>query len=119
MVGKASTIIRSPSMMGHSGVWYTYCAYVRDSLGRRMSKQSEQKVGFIGLGALGRPMAENLVRAGFDVVVHNRSRDVVAALAAKGARTAETPMGVACEASVIFIMVRDEAQLRDVAFSST
>ena len=37
-------------------------------------------VGFIGLGVMGRPMAGNLLRAGYDLVVHNRSRDPVDAL---------------------------------------
>ena len=46
-------------------------------------------IGFIGLGLMGRPMALNLRKHGFDVIVHSRSRGPVDALAAAGARTAE------------------------------
>ena len=51
-------------------------------------------VGVIGLGRMGRPMAERLVSAGFHVTVHNRSREPVEALAAQGARTAESAADV-------------------------
>jgi 2-hydroxy-3-oxopropionate reductase len=46
------------------------------------------RVGFIGLGLMGRPMATNLVRAGFEVTVFNRSRPPMDALAAEGAQLA-------------------------------
>ena len=43
------------------------------------------RVGFIGLGIMGRPMASNLLKAGFHVVAHSRTRSKVDALAAQGA----------------------------------
>ena len=46
------------------------------------------KIGFVGLGLMGAPMARNLVRAGFDVIVHGRDADTVARLQAEGARSA-------------------------------
>jgi 3-hydroxyisobutyrate dehydrogenase len=53
------------------------------------------KLGFIGLGRMGRPMTENLLRKGFEVTVHNRSRGVVDELAEQGAQAAASPRGVA------------------------
>ena len=53
------------------------------------------KVGFIGLGKMGRPMTQQLLKAGFEVTVHNRSRGVVDELAKEGARPAGSPREVA------------------------
>jgi 3-hydroxyisobutyrate dehydrogenase-like beta-hydroxyacid dehydrogenase len=52
------------------------------------------RVGFIGLGRMGFPMAHNLIKAGHTVVAHNRSRGPVERLAAFGAIPASTPVGV-------------------------
>jgi 3-hydroxyisobutyrate dehydrogenase-like beta-hydroxyacid dehydrogenase len=49
------------------------------------------KIGFVGLGAMGGPMALNLVKAGFEVVVHDVNPNRVAPLAAAGARVVDTP----------------------------
>ena len=64
-------------------------------------------VGFIGLGLMGRPMAVNLHAAGAEVVIHNRSRAVVDALAAEGLSPAHTPREVAERAPVVFVMATD------------
>jgi 2-hydroxy-3-oxopropionate reductase len=64
-------------------------------------------IGFIGLGLMGRPMALNLRKHDFDVIVHSRSRGPVDALAAAGARVAESPAGVALHARVIITMLPD------------
>lgn len=53
------------------------------------------RVGFIGLGKMGRPMAVNLLRKGFDLTVHNRSRGVVEELLSMGAKAATSPAGAA------------------------
>jgi 2-hydroxy-3-oxopropionate reductase len=66
-------------------------------------------VGVIGLGAMGAPMARNLVAAGHTVVVHSRSRGPVDALAALGARPADTPAQLARAADVIIAMLPDQA----------
>ena len=52
-------------------------------------------VGFIGLGKMGRPMTQQLLKAGFEVTVHNRSRGVVDELAKEGAKPASSPREVA------------------------
>jgi 2-hydroxy-3-oxopropionate reductase len=49
------------------------------------------RIGFIGLGIMGKPMARNLLEAGFSLTVHNRSRAAVDELAADGADVADSP----------------------------
>lgn len=71
------------------------------------------KVGFIGLGQMGRGMAANLVTAGHDVTVYNRSAEKAAGL---GARVAGTPAEAALGADAVLTMVAHDSALREVAF---
>ena len=64
-------------------------------------------VGFIGLGLMGRPMSMNLHAAGAEVVIHNRSRAVVDALATEGLSPAHSPREVAQRAPVVIVMATD------------
>lgn len=66
-------------------------------------------VGFIGLGALGAPMAANLLAQGFALTVHNRHRDRELPLAAAGARRAATPAAAAHGAAVLALCLSDDA----------
>src|SRR5688572_21085048 len=66
-----------------------------------------ETIGFIGLGIMGRPMAENLLRAGYPLVVHNRSRGAVDALVTQGARAANSPREVAEQCDVVITMLPD------------
>ncbi len=66
-----------------------------------------ETVGFIGLGIMGRPMALNLMKAGYKLVVTSRSRGPVEAVAAAGAKAVSKPVDVAREADVIITMVPD------------
>ncbi|GAB3672357.1 NAD(P)-dependent oxidoreductase [Salinisphaera aquimarina] len=71
------------------------------------------KIGFIGLGAIGTPMAQNLVAADFDVTVWNRSADKCAPLVEAGATQADTPAGcAACD--VMITMLADDDALASV-----
>ena len=63
------------------------------------------KIGFIGLGLMGKHMARNLHAAGAYVVIHNRSRAIVDELAAEGMTPATSPSGVAKRSSVILLML--------------
>src|SRR4051812_34885972 len=63
---------------------------------------------------MGKPMTRNLLGAGYDVVVHNRSRAAVDELAGEGARPAEHPRAVAEEASVVITMLPDSPQVVEV-----
>jgi 2-hydroxy-3-oxopropionate reductase len=73
------------------------------------------KLGFIGLGLMGKPMALNLLKAGYPLVVHNRSRDVVAALVNEGAEQAQSPREVASRVEIIFTNLPDSPDVEKVA----
>src|SRR5687768_13170454 len=67
----------------------------------------QETIGFIGLGLMGRPMAKNLLKAGYPVVAHNRSRGPVDDLVSAGATAASSPAEVARQATRIITMVPD------------
>ena len=71
-------------------------------------------VGFIGLGLMGRPMAKNLLKAGYPLVVHNRSPAPVDDLVAAGAFRAASPTEVARRATRIFTMLPDSPDVERV-----
>lgn len=65
----------------------------------------QTRVGFIGLGIMGKPMAKNLIRAGFPLVVHNRSQAAVEELTQLGATPAASPREVAAQVDVVITML--------------
>jgi len=73
------------------------------------------KLGFIGLGIMGRPMAGHLLAAGHELFVHSRS-GAPAELTAQGAKACDTPSQVAQQADIIFLMVPDTPHVQDVLF---
>ena len=74
-----------------------------------------QTIGFIGLGIMGRPMAKNLLKAGFALVVHSRSRGPVDELVQAGARAANTPREVAGLSDVLIAMLPNSPDVELVA----
>ena len=70
------------------------------------------KVGFIGLGAMGGPMALNLVKAGFKLVVHDIDQTKTAPLRAKGAELAGTAEAVAAavERTIVIVETTEQAE---------
>ena len=74
----------------------------------------KKRVGFIGLGIMGKPMAKNLLKAGFPLVVFNRSRGPVEALAKEGAFAADSSKGVAEQSEVIITMLPDSPEVEEV-----
>src|SRR5258706_4007047 len=74
------------------------------------------KIGFVGLGKMGSGMARNLLRAGHELVVYNRSREKAEALAPEGARVADSPMAAARDAEAVVTMLADDRALEDVVF---
>lgn len=68
---------------------------------------STLRLGYIGLGLMGKPMAQNLLKAGFPLVVHNRSRQKVEELVRQGACAAESPREVAERSDVVFTNLPD------------
>jgi 3-hydroxyisobutyrate dehydrogenase len=73
-------------------------------------------VGFVGLGTMGAPMARNLLNAGFDVTVHNRTREKEEPLGAAGARRAASPAEAARNADVVITIVSDTPDVEHVLF---
>jgi 3-hydroxyisobutyrate dehydrogenase-like beta-hydroxyacid dehydrogenase len=72
------------------------------------------KLGFIGLGALGTPLAENLVSGGHELYVFNRTASKTKALADKGAKVCASIEALAKEVKIVFTMVSDDAALESV-----
>ncbi len=73
-----------------------------------------ERIGFIGLGLMGKPMALNLIKGGYSLVVHNRSRGAVDALVAAGAKAAASPAEVARVSDVVITIVPDTPDVRQV-----
>ena len=65
----------------------------------------QTRVGFIGLGLMGKPMAGHILNAGYPVTVHNRSRAAVDELVAQGAQAAASPREVAANSDVVITML--------------
>jgi 3-hydroxyisobutyrate dehydrogenase len=74
------------------------------------------RAGFIGLGNIGRPMAERIVEGGLTTTVYDLVAEQVAALEAAGARGARSPREVAETCDVVGVCVRDDADVRSVAY---
>lgn len=72
------------------------------------------KVGFIGLGIMGKPMSKNLVKAGYELVVYNRSQSKADELVGLGAVRGTSPADVAGQVSVIITMLPNSPQVREV-----
>ncbi|MFW5863247.1 MAG: NAD(P)-dependent oxidoreductase [Desulfohalobiaceae bacterium] len=64
-----------------------------------------QRIGFAGLGIMGRAMAENVLRAGFELTVYNRTRDKCSQLQQKGAQVADSAEQLAKDCDVIVLML--------------
>jgi putative dehydrogenase len=76
-----------------------------------------QSIGFVGLGAIGTPMAQNLVKAGFEVRGYDVRAEAVSALAAAGARPAASAAEAAEGADLLVLMVVNAAQAEQVLFA--
>jgi 2-hydroxy-3-oxopropionate reductase len=71
-------------------------------------------LGYIGLGLMGKPISRNLLKAGFPLVVHNRSRGPVDELTAEGALPAASPAEVASKVEVVFTNLPDTPDVEKV-----
>jgi len=72
------------------------------------------KVGYIGLGLMGKSIARNILKAGFPLVVHNRSRAAVDELVAEGAIAASSPAVVAAQSDIVFTNLPDSPDVEKV-----
>ena len=78
-----------------------------------------QNVGFIGLGSMGLPMAENILKAGFSLIVYNRTRQKASPLLERGAKWADTPGELAGMSDIVVSMVANDAALNDIVDGPT
>ena len=76
---------------------------------------SKPKIGFIGLGIMGKPMAGHLIDAGYELVVHNRNRDAVDELVGRGAIEAHSGKEVAEQSDIAITMLPDSPDVESVA----
>lgn len=72
------------------------------------------KVGFIGLGIMGKPMAKNLIKAGYELIVNDHNQDHVQELVALGAEAGKNGADIATKADVIITMVPNSPHVRSV-----
>jgi 2-hydroxy-3-oxopropionate reductase len=74
-----------------------------------------ETIGFIGLGIMGRPMAKNLRKAGFPLIVHNRSRAAVEDLVQSGAKAGPSPREVAAQSDILITVLPNSPDVEAVA----
>ena len=72
------------------------------------------KVAFIGMGTMGVGMARNILKAGHDVIVHNRTRHKEESLAAEGAQRAASPREASAGAEIIVVCVSDTPDVEEI-----
>ncbi|GGO37878.1 2-hydroxy-3-oxopropionate reductase [Deinococcus humi] len=75
----------------------------------------KETIGFIGLGIMGKPMALNLIKAGYALTVNNRTPEVMEELVQAGARAAHSAREVAGQSDIIITMLPDSPQVEEVA----
>jgi 2-hydroxy-3-oxopropionate reductase len=73
-----------------------------------------ERIGFIGLGLMGKPMARNLLRAGFHVTVFNRSQRAIEELVTEGAAPGASPEHVANQSDIVITMLPDTPDVEAV-----
>ncbi|RFZ83308.1 NAD(P)-dependent oxidoreductase [Mucilaginibacter terrenus] len=80
---------------------------------------STTHIGWIGLGLMGIPMSQQLLKAGYPVTVYNRNKDKEAALKEQGAQTASTPAELIQQTDVVVIMVTDDKAINELFNGNT
>lgn len=78
-----------------------------------------KRIGFIGTGTMGEPMAENLIEAGYNVTVYNRTKEKTEKLAKMGAKVADNPKEAAVESEIIITIVTDGPAVKSVLFGDS
>ena len=74
----------------------------------------KESIGFIGLGIMGSGMTANLLKAGFDVIVWNRSPGRITPLAQAGAAVAASPAAVSVSSIIVIVCVSDTPDVEEV-----
>ena len=76
------------------------------------------KIAFIGLGNMGTPMVNNLMNAGHELILYNRTAQKADPFIERGARLAKTPMEAARDCEIIFTMLSNDAAVEEIVFGS-
>jgi 2-hydroxy-3-oxopropionate reductase len=76
------------------------------------------KIGFIGLGIMGKPMAKNLIKAGYSVVVYDRNKNKRDEVVAAGAEEGLSPKDVASRTEIIITMLQNSPNVKDVVLGT-
>ncbi len=110
--------LSSPS----AAIWASSAQQRRNLLMRLKNNHQDErenimtiKVGFIGLGIMGKPMSKNLLKAGYSLVVSDRNPEAIADVIAAGAETATTPKAIAEQCDVIITMLPNSPHVKEVA----
>jgi len=74
------------------------------------------KIGWIGLGTMGNPMSQQLIKSGYPLTVYNRTQEKEDAIKAAGATTASTPSELIQQTDVVIIMVSDDKAIKDIFY---
>ncbi len=77
------------------------------------------RLGFIGLGNMGQPMARNLIRAGHDLIVYNRTRSRAEEIHAEGASVADSPADAARDVEALITMLADDHAVEEVVLGQS
>jgi 2-hydroxy-3-oxopropionate reductase len=77
-----------------------------------------KNIGFIGLGIMGKPMAKNLLKAGYNLVVYDINTDPVKELVHAGAKAGNSPEDVAAQSEVIITMLPNSPEVREVVLGN-
>jgi 3-hydroxyisobutyrate dehydrogenase len=80
---------------------------------------AKKKIGWIGLGRMGRPMCINLVNAGFSVTVYDKDAAKITAVVGSGLLAATSPAALAAQSDLVISMIFDDAALQDVVLGAT
>lgn len=75
-------------------------------------------IGFIGMGYMGLPMAQNLLKKGFSLTVYNRTKEKAAPLLTDGAKWASTPRELGVHTDIVITMISDDEVLKSLVFGS-
>ena len=82
-----------------------------------MSKSDKKVVGFIGLGRMGKPMANNILKSGYPLIVFDTRKEPLVELGKLGAKVATTANELGQESDVLVVMVVNYEQIKEVVFS--
>src|SRR5436190_19015385 len=89
----------------------------REAASTARGQRVSMKIGWVGFGIMGRPMAENLLRAGFVVAGYNRTASRLESFARAGGGVEESPRAVTAASDVVVTMVSDTPDVAHVLFA--